>query len=368
MSCRYSVDPLNPKLGPQVVERFFQRFEDHLPGEAGKGLNFFFSDELTFGVSGKLWTGRLAEEFAKRKGYDLLPLLPALFVDIGPSTPKVRLDYNDVLVSLTEEAYYKPIFRWHYDRGMLYGCDHGGRGTNVVEFGDYFRTQRWVTGPGCDAPGLSTDVIKDKVASSIAHLYQRPRVWLEGFYGSGWGTSTADLTRATLENFVMGHNLLALHGLYYSTHGGWWEWAPPCNGFRMPYWPHMGEFMQFVKRLSYLLSQGVHRCDVAVMYPVAPVQADMDGREAVETAFGIARQFFDQGLDFDFMDDESLARAEIGDRSLRVSGEQYRVLVLPHLSAVRQTTLEQALRFYRAGGVVIALGGVARGERPGGSG
>ena len=38
----------------------------------------------------------------------------------------------------------------------------------------------------------------------------------------------------------MGQNLLTLHGLYYSTHGGWWEWAPPCNHFRMPYWPHMG--------------------------------------------------------------------------------------------------------------------------------
>ena len=64
---------------------------------------------------------------------------------------------------------------------MIYGCDHGGRGRNVVEFGDYFRTQRWNQGPGCDQPGLGRDLIKNKVASSIAHLYQRPRVWLEGY-------------------------------------------------------------------------------------------------------------------------------------------------------------------------------------------
>ena len=28
----------------KTIEKFYQRFEDHCPGEAGKGLNFFFSD------------------------------------------------------------------------------------------------------------------------------------------------------------------------------------------------------------------------------------------------------------------------------------------------------------------------------------
>ncbi|MCX6834555.1 MAG: glycosyl hydrolase, partial [candidate division Zixibacteria bacterium] len=138
---------------------------------------------MEFRVSGNLWTARFAEEFRNRKGYDIVPELPALFADCGPRTPKVRLDYRDVLVSLTEEGFFKPVFDWHQGRGMIYGCDHGGRGRNVVEFGDYFRTQRWNQGPGCDQPGLGRDLIKNKVASSIAHLYQRPRVWLEGYYG-----------------------------------------------------------------------------------------------------------------------------------------------------------------------------------------
>lgn len=64
---------------------------------------------------------------------------------------------------------------------MLYGCDHGWRGLRVDEFGDYFRTQKWNQGPGCDQPMLQHNLIKNKVAASIAHLYERPRVWLEGF-------------------------------------------------------------------------------------------------------------------------------------------------------------------------------------------
>jgi hypothetical protein len=41
----------------------------------------------------------------KRKGYDIIPELPALFKDTGPRTPKVRLDYHDVLVALSEEGF-----------------------------------------------------------------------------------------------------------------------------------------------------------------------------------------------------------------------------------------------------------------------
>ena len=353
-----SINPMHPLSGKKLIEKFFQRFEDRNPGEAGKGLNFFFSDELSFGVAGNLWDSRLADEFRRRKGYDLLAELPALFVDIGPRTPKVRLDYCDVLVSLEEENFFRPVFEWHYKRGMLYGCDHGGRGRNITEFGDYFRTQRWMTGTGNDQPHLSADIIKTKVNSSIVHLYQRPRVWLEGYYGSGWGTTSAQMADATFRNFVHGHSLLTFHGLYYSTHGGWWEWAPPCNHYHMPYWRHMGEFLHCAERLSYLLSQGHHCCDVAIVYPVAAVEAGMGGGNATSAAFGLGSHLYNQGIDFDFIDFESLDRAKVDDKKLCVSGEAYRVLILPAMRATRHSTLRKAAEFRRAGGCVIAFGSV----------
>jgi len=161
-----SMDPMNLKTGPMIIEKFFQRFENALPGQSGKGLNFFFSDELWFGVGGNLWSDRVAEEFRKRKGYNLVPRLAAIFLDIGPMTPKIRLDYYDVLVQLQEEAYFRPVYEWHESRKMIYGCDHGGRGLAVTEFGDYFRTMRWMSGPGCDQPFLRDEVIKNKVATS----------------------------------------------------------------------------------------------------------------------------------------------------------------------------------------------------------
>jgi len=352
----WSLNPLHPQSGRWYADKFFGQFERHFPGEGGKGLNFFFSDELQFGVNGHLWSDQFAAEFKKRKGYDIVPELPALFKDVGPRTPKIRLDYNDVATALTEEGFFKPLFDWHQERGMTMGCDHGGRGRNVVEFGDYYRTQRWNQGPGSDQPHLGKDVTKAKVAASIAHLYERPRVWLEGFYGSGWGTSSAGVVDATFANYVMGYNLFGIHGMYYSTHGGWWEWAPPDNTFRMPYWKHLRGFMDCVQRLSYLLSQGHHRCDVAILYPVAPMEAGLDGGKAVEAAFSLGGKLYAQGIDFDYIDFQSLNRAEIADRELRVAGERYRMLVLPGMKAIRHTTLEKAAAFKRAGGNVVAVG------------
>lgn len=352
-----SVDPMNPASGRKVIERFFQPFAEHSPGDIAGALNYFFQDELTFGVDGWLWNDRFLEAFKERKGYDALPLLPGLFVDIGLQTPKLRLDYSDVMVALSEENYFRPIFDWHWERGLIYACDPGSRGLNPLEFGDYFRCTRWYTAPGHDTPGGKADLRKDKVSSSIAHLYKRPRVWLEGYHSLGWGAKPATIFDSSCRNFLYGASLLNLHGLYYTTHGSFWEWAPPCFHFRMPYWEHMAVFFKYFERISYLLTQGTHVCDVAIMYPVAALEAGMDGKESLENAFRIGTEMYlERGIDFDFMDFESLERAEVQDRQLQVSGEAYRVLILPAMRAVRHSTLMKALEFYKGGGVVICVG------------
>jgi hypothetical protein len=352
-----SIDPTHPESGRAVAEHFFGPFDRRFPGRCGTGLNYFFSDELEFGYRGKVWSDRLREAFQRAKGYDITPELPGLFIDAGPRTPKLRMDYNDVFVSLSERHYFQPVYHWHESRGMTYGCDHGGRGQDVTEFGDYFRTQRWNQGVGCDQPRLEVNLIKNKVASSIAHLYRRPRVWLEGFYSSGWGTSTAQLWNAVAANFLQGHNLLTLHGLYYSTHGGWWEWAPPCNHFRMPYWAggHMKPFLAATERLSYLLSQGTHVADIAILYPVASGEANLNARESVGVAFDLAHHLYAAGHDFDFADFESIDHGSIRDGRLQMADESFSVLILPAMRAIRHSTLCKARDFARSGGVVIAV-------------
>ena len=351
-----TLNPLLAGVGEIVIRDFYQRFQDATPDQSAAGLNYFFNDELQIGAGSHVWNADFAAEFQRRKGYDLLDALPALWSDIGPKTPKVRIDYADVRMALMEERYFQPIYLWHSSRGLIFACDSGGRGLQPDEFGDYFRATRWYTAPGHDTPGGRADLIKGKVSSSIASLYRRPRVWLEGYHSLGWGATPEQLMQATRENYLYGCTLLNLHGLYYTTHGSFWEWAPPCYHFRMPYWEHMGVFLKYFDRLSYLLSQGTFVCDVAILYPVAPFEAGLDGQKATRAAFEIARALMAAGVNFEFLDADSLARARIQEGRLNVVDSSYKILIFPAMEAARWSSLEKAGEFARSGGQALAVG------------
>lgn len=353
-----SLNPLMPGAGDTVLNGFFRPFEKMSSGKASKGLNYFFNDELQLAVGKYAWNPDFPEEFRKRKGYDLFEVLPAMWVDIGNISPKVKMDYADVRMSLIEERYFRPIYLWHAERGMIFGCDSWGRGLDPSEFGDYFRATRWYTAPGHDTPGGKADLIKGRVSSSIANLYRRPRVWLEGYHSLGWGASPEQLMYATRENFLYGCTLLNLHGLYYSTYGSFWEWAPPCYHFRMPYWDHMDSFLSYFDRLSWLMSQGHTVCDVAIVYPVAPYEAEMDGETARNTSFELGEKLMAAGISFEFIDNESLARAVVENACLNVkhAGASYKALVFADMNAVRWQSIEKAAAFAGNGGNVFSVG------------
>ncbi len=357
-----TLNPLMSGAGNTVIADFYQQFQDHNPGKSSKGLNYFFNDELHIGVDKFAWNPDFAAEFRQRKGYDLLEVLPAMWTNMGGITPKVRMDYADVRMSLMEERYFKPIYEWHAARNIVFGCDSGGRGLQPNEFGDYFRATRWYTAPGHDTPSGRANLIKGKVSSSVANLYQRPRVWLEGYHSLGWGAAPELLMFATRENYLYGCTLLNLHGLYYTTYGSYWEWAPPDYHFRMPYWAHMEHFLRYFDRLSYLLSQGHFMADVAVIYPVAPYEADMDGdkdgERAKKTAFDLGTRLMAAGINFEFIDNDSLARATVENGRLVVkdAGASYQALVFADMSAVRWPSIEKAAAFAQAGGHVYNVG------------
>lgn len=345
---------LHPEHGQELVNRYFQRIEDAMTPEERKGSNYYFQDELVVPLNNLTWSEDFAQIFKTQKGYDVIPYLAALTGDIGVKTEKVRLDYADVLTELAERRYFKPIFEWHWSRGLIYGADNNSRGMNPIEYVDYFRANRWFTAPGNDAPARGSSLIQTKVSSSISHLYKRPRTWLEAFHSMGWASSGEWLTSQLDHHLIGGGNLLCLHGLYYSTRGGWWEWAPPDFHFRMPYWDHMKYWLEYGERMTYMLSQGVHACDVALIYPTEAMQG-VTGKSG-DQAFNIARKLFYSALDFDFMDYQSVARSEIDNGVLKVSDENYKVLILADLPSVHHSTLLKAVEHFRKGGIVIATG------------
>ena len=349
---------LHPEYGNQVIEKYFQPFEDNMDEEGRKGMNYFFTDELMYYPTITSWCEGMEEIFKARKGYDIIPWLPALFAskdgEVSEEVARVRLDYAEVVTELVEERYFKPIFNWHSSRGLIYGCDNMGRGLRPLQYMDYFRAISWYTAPGNDAPARGSSFRQTKVSSSIAHMYNRPRTWLEAFHSMGWDANGGVLTRQLDHHLIAGGNLLCLHGLYYSTHGGWWEWAPPSFHFRMPYWPHMKHWLKYAERMCYVLSQGDHVCDIAVLYPTETMQAYPQAKP--DLTFDVSLFLSDHGLDYDFIDYKSIQNADVSTGRLDVSSESYKVLLLADTRAMHGETLAKIREFISRGGIVLTVG------------
>ncbi|GAA4617120.1 hypothetical protein GCM10023195_76280 [Actinoallomurus liliacearum] len=366
---RRGFDYLSADACATLLDRVHGEFERRLPHRLGSVIVGSFQDELP---ALPTWSPHFAEEFERRRGYDLTPYLPVLWTG-EPGGADVRHDYHRTRAELAEEAFFRPLAEWHDRHGLLHGCDQqdparaGDPVDGVRLYADYARTHRWFGAPGSDHHGDA------RIHSSLAHLYGRPRTWIEAFHSSGWGGTLEETFDWLLPWLRTGANLYNPHAVYYTTKGGWWEWAPPSTDWRQPYWAHHKVFADAVTRLCAALSLGDHVCDVAVLLPTTTAQAGarLDGvDDDAARAQSIYRELVGDmawfhtvpgtldrlRLDADVIDDDSVHRATVSDGRLRVAGEAYATIILPGCTVLDAETARRLDEFAAAGGNVIAVG------------
>lgn len=362
-------DYLNPAaclaLRATVHEAFYREASEFF----GDVIVGSFQDELP---SMPTWSADFALSFAQHYGYDITAQILALFEPDIPDGEQVRIDYQRWRAHRCEAAFFRPFFDWHDQYGLLCGFDQQSPARMALpigavdEYADYLQTHRWYGAPGSDHHG------NGKIHSSLAHLYEHPRSWIEAFHSSGWGGTLEETFDWLVPWLRAGLTLYNPHAVYYSTHGGWWEWAPPSTCWRQPYWQHYAEFADVIMRLTGVLSLGKHRCDIAVLFPTTTVQAHLTmagplpPAQRAEAVFveitgsmfwnnpqpGILEQ---DRRDFDMIDDDSIARADIVANQLCVAGEAFRCIILPALTHLDPTVAAQLRLFAHNGGVVIAV-------------
>lgn len=348
-----------------LLDAVHGEFERRLGHHLGSVIVGSFQDELP---SIPTWSPGFAAEFVARRGYSLRP---ALLFDGGD--PEVLVDYHRTRAELAEEAFFRPLAEWHDKHGLLVGCDQQdpARAGNPVDgvqlYADYARTHRWFSAPGSDHHGDA------RLHSSLAHLYGRPRTWIEAFHSSGWGGTLEETFDWLLPWLRAGATLYNPHAVYYSTRAGWWEWAPPSTDWRQPYWQHHKVFADAVTRLCAALSLGRHVCDVAVLLPTATVQAGT-AIDSVSDSARYAQQVYREligdmawfrtepgvldrlGVDADVIDEDSVRRAEVVGTQLCIADEAYSVILLPAATVLDPAIATRLAAFAAAGGQVVAIG------------
>lgn len=374
-------DYLNPQACGWLFDAIHGEFDRRVGTRLGTVIAGSFQDELP---SMPTWTGAFAEEFAHRRGYDLLDHLPSLWERSGEADDDVRADYHLVRTQLAEEAFFRPLGQWHEERGMLVGADQtnparAGWPTQSSQlYGDYFTTHRWLNAVGSDHEGDA------RVHSSMADLYGHPRVWIESFHSSGWGGTLEETWDWLLPFFRSGADLYNPHAAYFDTRAGWFEWAPPGTDFRQPYYAVYSYFARAVARTSALLTWGDHVVDVGVLYPSTTGHAELapdepidyfgDGRiggphqradrahatyielAGTDNWFRHTPSLLDRaGVDFDIVDEDSLQRGTAAEGQLEVGSLGFRTVLLPSVTHLLPGTAEQLLALLEAGGRVVVV-------------
>lgn len=358
---------LNESSADVFLEQLYGRIEKVVGVNAmGKSLIGVFQDEHP-PTPRDIYTQELADKFKTDHGYDIARAIPTLYFDVGEKTPKYRIDYFDTYLSIVEKTYWEKVYNWTAERNILTSHDNWGR-NNIYRHSegyiDYFSTQKWFSAPGFDDWGQNSienrNYYDTKIASSIARLYNRPRVWAEVFHSSGWGR-TPNQTLSWLSTlYAFGANLYDEHGLYYSLNASTWEHAAGDPHWRQPYWEYYENISDWVTRMSYIMSQGTAVVDVAVHYPVVSVLSEVEEVERSEIDYNhymkLSRAIYNKGIDNDIIDDQSILNGTIDDGRLKINGCEYQALVFGPERTVRLPILEKALELVKSGGSVFFYG------------
>jgi hypothetical protein len=374
-------------LSALAVRRFLELthvpYGERFGQEFGATVEGIFTDEPTLNFNppeAAPWTAALPGEFGWRKGYELLTALPALFEDLGPATAKIRCDFYDVVSELYAENFFGQLFRWctaHRLKLMGHPMNEGELVEHARQQGDWFRVMRYMHWGGVDqlceltwpeGRGLN-NLAGPKFASSASHLLGKPRTDCECFgLASQWGVDLRTLKWLGDWLACLGVNVFIPHAFYYSIQGfRKWE-CPPGEFYQSAFWPFYHVLADHLARLAVLLRDGQHVADVAFLYPIRSMWAEL-APHATPTAWYLQDHFNMLGeallrlnYDFDFVSEEMLQTAQVRDGRLVIVDDQgaeresFKLLVLPALTTISRRTVEALERVVGSGVRVLATG------------
>ncbi|MBN1978336.1 MAG: beta-galactosidase [Anaerolineae bacterium] len=347
-------DYLNPQATRQFIAFTHAQYAQALGEEFGHTVMGFRGDEPDFATTP--WTPDLPDEFQRLKGYDVRPYLASFFAPtLTDEARRVRADYWDVWSDLFGEHFFRVQADWCAEHGLEYlvHLNHEDEMPKLVRSeGDFFKVLRHVQMPGVDAiwnqiwPGKVADF--PKLASSAAHLFGRPRAFSESF-AAYHIQPTVEQARWVIDHqFVRGINMLEV--MFYPSSAA----DPERSG-----WLEADEVPAVaatVERAAYLLSLGRPAAQIALYFPTSSIW--LGDETANARAWEIARQLLEQQRDFDFVDEQALASLLrlAGDTLANLSGQRYRAVIVPPVSAISQAALERLRAFAESGGGVVFLG------------
>ncbi len=388
---------LDPKATAKFLEltheEYYRRFKEFF----GTTITHTFMDEAGMmpPAASLPWEYRFAETFEQRRGYSLLPHLPALFFEV-PGHEAIRYDFWSLATELFREGFGVPMHAWHEAHDVAYSGHYLCEATlkeATRQTGGVMPLYEFQGLPGIDILGndfysrrfeqeaYSYYVVTIKQASSVNHQLAKGGLLSESYGVGGHAMGPEAMQTATNFQMALGVTHICQHAPFYSIRAERKLDCPPFIDWHEPYWKFVKKHFDAISRTGWLLNQGEHQCDVLLLHPMSSMHAtyrhyrvreenkaenylfDADMPfELVDKHFTrLSVALLDAQIDHDYGDEELMARhGAVEGAGLRIGVKSYPLVVLPALVNLRSSTLELLRRFAEAGGQIIVVGSAPR--------
>ncbi len=362
----YEVDVLSTKGADLMFDNAAAGMLAAAEKKAPGVMKVFHTDSWEIGadVQGQqpTWTGDFREQFRRRRGYDLLPMLPAMarrLVDDRETTSRFLNDYRDTIADLVAGYYGRLQQRAHQRKTLMnpesgYGSYPSPQIDGLKVFGRADLPMAEVMHSNAEVVSLASPVCDAlRTAASGARIYGRQIVQAETLTYHPWlGQVTAPtMYRRTLNYcFANGLNQAVIHKYVHQP----FEYKPGLEDYGIfsrhtTWWPMADGMLGYIGRCQYLLQQGRFVADAA--YFVG------EGATRFVPSRSMLQPSLPAGCDFDGMNAEILlTRLAVKDGRLTLpDGLSYRYLVLlePNCATMSPAVLARIRNLVAAGATVV---------------
>jgi len=316
------------------------------------------------------WVADLPQRFQKDHGYDLMPLLPALFAGNNDEARLARRHFYQTVGNIFAANYTGRIARWADAHGVCSGGHlflEERMDNHVSEYGNYFQALQQQQVPGCDVampdPGDYWNFWMPRMISSAAQLQGRELVSVLIDPIVDRRTMTLQPSPEFMLRFI---NMAALMGVNQFTSYVFWD-RYPKDAYR--------RFNENVGRLGVMLKGARNASSVAMYYPIETYQSlhipspkvfsewlkeQPESAAGHETQEKLARSLYQNGYDFSWLDGGAVLRAEIRGGRLAIGSHEYTSIIMPRVDLLPLAVARKLQQFESAGGKVLWVDSLPR--------
>lgn len=382
-------DSLNPDTVREFIRLAYEPYKQAVGGQFGRAVRGVFTDEpsvhdrhcrFTEGRGWVPWTHAFPDTFRRKRGHDILDVLPYLFFD-GARAAEARHDYWRTVADLFCESYTKQLAAWCEANGLAFTGHYlweNALGVATRVGGAIMPHYRYQHVPGIDMLQEQTDeAITVKQCSSVAHQFGRTTVVSETYGCTGWEFTFEGQKWVGDFQYVLGVNLRSQHLALYTLKGCRKRDYPPVFGHNTTWWKYNEVVEHYFARIGAVMTQGEAVRDVLVLHPASTAWSMLGTNPSGFASRGLDRnipeinRYGDEfnrfiryllGTHYDLdLGDETILEehgSAAGGR-LRVERAEYKTVVIPPIRTMLRSTLRLLLQFAEAGGRIVAVAPLA---------